>query len=321
MIGLCMLGATVVFAEESSIYPDIEGHFAQHEIEALFETGAINYSKDEALYPDEAISRAQFLFMLITTKGITPLTTYSQTNFDDVSMDDWHYPYIETAYQLGIITGDNGNKSFFPNAEISRQEAVLMLLRSLGEGEIAKKYRASKEEIAKYKDGSDLAKWAKNEVMYAISKNYMNGIEEAGEKYLYPNRMLTKAEAAILVYNTLYQRLLNESLQKEDVDAIPVTYFTKMDVKATAYNSNETGLSNWSRTGLSVRAGLVAVDPRVIPLGTHLYIPGYGFAIAADTGGAIKDAKIDLYMNSLQEALSFGRQDVVVYILDPISQH
>lgn len=59
----------------------------------------------------------------------------------------------------------------------------------------------------------------------------------------------------------------------------------------------------------------VAVDPSVIPLGSKLYIEGYGYAIAADTGSAIKNLKIDLYMNSLAECYSFGRRKVSVSLL------
>ena len=60
--------------------------------------------------------------------------------------------------------------------------------------------------------------------------------------------------------------------------------------------------------------GIAAVDPDVIPLGTRLFIPGYGEAIAADTGGAIIGNKIDLVMDSYGEAMEFGRQDVTVYV-------
>ncbi len=59
----------------------------------------------------------------------------------------------------------------------------------------------------------------------------------------------------------------------------------------------------------------VAVDPSVIPLGSKLYIEGYGYAIAADTGSAIKNLKIDLYMNSLAECYTFGRRNVSVSLL------
>jgi uncharacterized protein YabE (DUF348 family) len=67
-------------------------------------------------------------------------------------------------------------------------------------------------------------------------------------------------------------------------------------------------------TGIPVRWGVVAVDPSVIPLGTKLYVDGYGPAVAADTGGAIRGKRIDLYMNSSQAAFSWGVRSVVVYV-------
>ncbi|MBP8617589.1 3D domain-containing protein, partial [Veillonella sp.] len=61
--------------------------------------------------------------------------------------------------------------------------------------------------------------------------------------------------------------------------------------------------------------GLVSVDPDVIPLGTELYIEGYGYAVADDTGGAIRGHKIDLAVDSYDETIQFGRRDVTVYVL------
>lgn len=75
-------------------------------------------------------------------------------------------------------------------------------------------------------------------------------------------------------------------------------------------------------SGARAKRGTVAVDPRVIPLGTKLYVksltpgvPDYGFAIAQDAGGAIKGNKIDLFMDTVWECLQFGRRPVMVYIL------
>lgn len=67
-------------------------------------------------------------------------------------------------------------------------------------------------------------------------------------------------------------------------------------------------------TGAAVRTGIIAVDPRVIPLGKRVYVEGYGPAQALDTGGAIKGNRIDLYMNSKHEALSWGVRNVTVYV-------
>jgi len=78
-------------------------------------------------------------------------------------------------------------------------------------------------------------------------------------------------------------------------------------VSATGY-----ALSGTTATGLPVGWGVAAVDPSVIPLGTHMTIPGYGEAVAADTGGAIVGATIDLWFPSVAQAQAWGRRTVTI---------
>ena len=101
-------------------------------------------------------------------------------------------------------------------------------------------------------------------------------------------------------------------------------------MKATAYDLSfeSTGMRpdqkgyGLTASGMKAQYGVVAVDPKVIPLGTKLYIESvdgkyvYGDAVAGDTGGAIKGNKIDLFMNSRQDCLNFGVRQVNVYIVD-----
>jgi len=89
------------------------------------------------------------------------------------------------------------------------------------------------------------------------------------------------------------------------------------DMVSTAYFSGGGGLNGTgiTATGLRARKGLVAVDPKVIPLGTMLYIPGYGEALAADTGGWIKGNRIDLVFEDLAECYRYGRRNIKVYLI------
>ena len=80
-----------------------------------------------------------------------------------------------------------------------------------------------------------------------------------------------------------------------------------LTVTATAYSTQGT-----TATGLPVSSGTIAVDPSVIPLGTRLSIPGYGEAVAADTGSAVVGATIDLWFPTTQQALAWGRRVVTV---------
>lgn len=84
------------------------------------------------------------------------------------------------------------------------------------------------------------------------------------------------------------------------------------------YGVTASGLKIVPGTGMKV----IAVDPKVIPLGSKVYVEGlngawdYGYAVAGDTGGAIKSMKIDLYMDSHDETLSWGRKKVNIYVID-----
>ena len=87
-------------------------------------------------------------------------------------------------------------------------------------------------------------------------------------------------------------------------------------MEASAYLPGDGNGQGVTATGLQARYGIVAVDPSFIPLGSRLFIPGYGLALAADTGGYIRGNRIDLCMEDAGSAWSFGRRSVKVYILD-----
>lgn len=93
-----------------------------------------------------------------------------------------------------------------------------------------------------------------------------------------------------------------------------------MAMDATAYDPGPRSCGRYAsgRTATGMRAGkgVVAVDPRVIRLGSRLYVEGYGFAVAGDTGGSIKGKRIDLGQNTYRHAKQFGRRKVVVHVID-----
>ena len=89
-------------------------------------------------------------------------------------------------------------------------------------------------------------------------------------------------------------------------------YRKSMTMVATAY----THTGNPTFTGVMPQRGTIAVDPNVIPLGQEVYVEGYGYAIAQDTGGAIRGNKIDVFKDTREEAINWGRRNVRVYILE-----
>lgn len=93
-----------------------------------------------------------------------------------------------------------------------------------------------------------------------------------------------------------------------------------VEVTATAYTAQCEGCSGVTSTGVDLNANpdadVIAVDPSVIPLGSKVYVEGYGYATAADTGGAIKGNKIDVHVPTKGEATNWGVQTVNVTIVE-----
>ena len=93
----------------------------------------------------------------------------------------------------------------------------------------------------------------------------------------------------------------------------------KITVEASAYTASCRGCSGLTSTGFNLKTHpndkIIAVDPKVIPLGSKVYVEGYGYAIAADSGGGIKGKKIDVFIPSKQKAIRFGVKRLVVSIL------
>lgn len=91
-------------------------------------------------------------------------------------------------------------------------------------------------------------------------------------------------------------------------------------VSATAYTAHCKGCTGVTKTGLNLRKNpnlkVIAVDPRVIKLGTKVHVEGYGYAVAGDIGGAIKGKRIDVFIPNKSRAYQWGRKNVKVTILN-----
>ncbi len=101
-----------------------------------------------------------------------------------------------------------------------------------------------------------------------------------------------------------------------------LTFNQTLNMKATAYTTGDPGVGTITASGTTVRVGTVAVDRKQIPFGTKMYVVSndgaylYGFSVAEDTGGAIRQNRIDLYFETYQECINFGVRNCTVYILD-----
>jgi uncharacterized protein YabE (DUF348 family) len=184
-------------------------------------------------------------------------------------------------------------------------------------------------------------------IPYRVVSRQSDKLDKGTEKVVRDGKEGVREKTFRVVYENgkeIVRELVKDAIAANPVDRIvdlgtvlnfktsrgeTVRYKKAMSMRATSYTASyeDTGKNpgdpgfGITYTGMKVRRGVIAVDPRVIPLGTRVYIegvgkvPDYGFAVAADIGGAIKGDKIDLYFEDGKSVRNWGIRKVKVYIL------
>ncbi len=160
----------------------------------------------------------------------------------------------------------------------------------------------------------------KSKITYKIS--YADGVEV--DRKAVKEKVITKAKGEVVEVGTKKTTMDDYTIAYGEGTITTsrngtLSYSRVLYCNATAYDAVSCGKKPGearTATGAIAQRGVIAVDPRVIPLGTRVYVEGYGYAIAADTGGAIKGNIIDVCMDSREESFAWGRRNVKVYILN-----
>ena len=168
---------------------------------------------------------------------------------------------------------------------------------------------------------------AAGELVCTAAVTYINGIETT--RQILTEEVAAEAVTEVVAVGT------GKNIKKYQNTAMPVigngtitlasgevlTYTSAQTFKATAYTHTDAGCDMTTATGTTVRVGTVAVDPRVIPYGTRMFIITndgqyiYGIATAEDCGGGIKGNRLDLYFPSYSECVQFGVRNCTVYFI------
>lgn len=177
---------------------------------------------------------------------------------------------------------------------------------------IAKQYEVEVENIKEWNNlETNLIIIGEELTIKDFNLNKNNNIEENNN-----NREAAKEEETPVAT----EPAVKSAPQKEEKSSTKNEANTSIKVEATAYTAKCDGCSGITATGVNLldnpNMKVIAVDPSVIPLGTRVHVEGYGEAVAADTGGAIKGNKIDIHVPTKQEAYNWGRKTVEVTILD-----
>lgn len=152
---------------------------------------------------------------------------------------------------------------------------------------------------------------SKNEIILSDLSSDKKGGNSVSEE------VTVKKDETIVDGKVVSKEQEKSSESVETVKSGELNYSKVLTMNATSYTDDpdENGGYSTTRMGTPLRYGVVAVDPSVIPLGTKLYVEGYGYAVAEDTGGAIKGNRIDVCYTDKAKAHAFGRRNVKVYIL------
>lgn len=183
----------IAFVKKS--FEDIGNYsWAMNSIEVLASKGIFNGTSSTTFTPSRAITRGEYLAMLVNTLG---LTADFATNFSDMKPTDFYYQAAGVSKALGITEG-TGNNTFDPKATISRQDMMVLTEKAL---RVANKLKANQNgDLNRFKDEAKVAGYAKNSIANLTGA----GLVEGSNSLINPTGRTTRAEAAVLLHR-IYQ--------------------------------------------------------------------------------------------------------------------
>ncbi|MBP1758915.1 MAG: uncharacterized protein H6Q61_1164, partial [Firmicutes bacterium] len=217
-------------AATAKSFSDTRGHWAKEYIQSGVSRGYISGYENGSFKPDSPVTRAEFCKMANNALGVSQATSIS---FKDVSSADWYYNEVRRAVAAGYISGYEDG-TFRPNANITRQEAAVVLSRVVTPP-------TGDKSIYEFRDGSAIDSWAQSGARMIYAKNYMAGDDN---KNFNPRGNLTRGESAKIVEMILG----DESVVKTDV-----TISSAQNLSNALYIGNVTLASGVGDGGVTLR--------------------------------------------------------------------
>lgn len=182
---------------------DIENHWARNDINALVEKGIIAGVSDTEFKPEDKITRAQFARILVTALNLQ-VDKGGALYFKDVPASAWYHDAVAAAVNSGLISG-YGDGAFAPDANISREELVVIISRALEMKTSSTAVDTDCEQIiSQFTDQGEISPWAREGIALAVSSGIVCG---GSEDRFAPKVSATRAEAAVMVlrlYNQIH---------------------------------------------------------------------------------------------------------------------
>ena len=175
---------TTVTGEKVEVFNDISTHWAKENITEMHKLEIINGFDDGSFRPDKNVTRAEFVKMLVNALNYG---TSGECSFADVPVNAWHYGYISSAVEKGVVSGISQSE-FGPDMNITRQDAAVMVYRAINGGDGTDMYTS-------YNDMHEVSDYAYE----AVGGLSASGMLTGSDGYFRPKNSITRAEAATLL--------------------------------------------------------------------------------------------------------------------------
>ncbi|WP_163853043.1 invasin domain 3-containing protein [Paenibacillus elgii] len=195
-----LTNSAYVPVSKTSNLTDIQGHWAAAEIGGMNSRMIVDGVDESRFAPEAEITRAELAALLARAMGLPKAG--DQAGFRDVSETSWYSGAVAAAKAYGIMDGF-GDGTFGPDRKVSRQEAIVTLVRALrlADANSAASHGAGQADLTVYADRDQIGGWASDAIRTAIDAGLVNGYGDE----LRPQKSLTRAETAVLIYRMLLQ--------------------------------------------------------------------------------------------------------------------
>ncbi|MFS1516826.1 ubiquitin-like domain-containing protein [Bacillus sp. SCS-151] len=244
---------------------------------------------------------------------------------------------FEKAFQITLNVGGEDKQVWSTSttvADFLKQQEITLNLLDRVEPNLTE--RVKKDSVITVTRVEKVTDVVEEPVDYAVVTKNDSKLSKGASKVLSEGKEgLVEKQYEVILENgkEISRTLVNTSTLKESLDRV-VAVGTKEDIQvsrgteggeefyvsSTAYTASCNGCSGITSTGINLKANpqakVIAVDPSVIPLGTKVYVEGYGYAVAGDVGSAIKGYKIDVFFPTKDEAYRWGNKKVKIRIIN-----
>ncbi|OMF50172.1 hypothetical protein BK138_28220 [Paenibacillus rhizosphaerae] len=198
LLGLGMTLGAVSPAFAAQPAKDINGHWAEKQLQEWVNQGTLKGFEDGTVRPNQSITRAEFIVLVNRIFGYTES---AQVQFNDLSSSNWAYTDVAKAVKAGYVQGYQ-DQTIHPSADVTRQEAAAMIAKVVG------LTAGQTDLLSTFKDADRISAWSKQGVAAVLDSKIMNGYPD---QTFEPQKSLTRAEAVVLI-NAAFAKKASETV-------------------------------------------------------------------------------------------------------------